>query len=294
MANRRIQTKKIKILRKYITIIVGSILLALSVNLIYEPMGMVTGGVSGLAIVVKKWTAPLIEGGFPVWLFNIICNVPLFLLSIFIKGKKFIVSAITGTIVYILALMVIPIYDMTFEDPLLAAILGGVLAGAGLGMLFSASASTGGTDLLATLINNHQKHISIPQILILIDGAIILIGATAFGIGNALYASISIFISAKVSDSILEGLKFAKMAFIISDEYDKIADAILNSLDRGVTGLNSTGMYSNTDRKMLFCVVSKKEIIKIIEITQKIDPKSFVIVSDAREVMGEGFIEYRQ
>jgi len=294
MNSRKIKSKNIVLLREYIIIFVGSILLALSVNLVYEPMEMVTGGVSGLAIVVKRLTEPLIEGGFPIWLFNIMCNVPLFLLSIFIKGKKFIVSALVGTIVYILALLVIPVYDIEFEDTLLASIFGGAMAGAGLGLLFSASASTGGTDLLATLVNNYKRHVSIPQILAIIDGVIILIGALVFGIGSALYATISIFITAKVSDGILEGLKFAKMAFIISEEYEKIANEILNSLDRGVTGLNATGMYSNKDRKMLFCVVTKKEIIKIIEITQKIDPKSFVIVSDVREVMGEGFIEYRQ
>jgi uncharacterized membrane-anchored protein YitT (DUF2179 family) len=113
-------------------------------------------------------------------------------------------------------------------------------------------------------------------------------------LGNALYATIAVFITAKVSDGILEGLKFAKMAYIISDDYLRIADAIMHQMDRGVTGINATGMYSSRDKKMLFCVVSKNEIVKIIEIAQKIDPKSFVIVSDVREVMGEGFIEYRQ
>ena len=92
----------------------------------------------------------------------------------------------------------------------------------------------------------------------------------------------------------MEGLKFAKMAYIISDQYKEIADAIMHQIGRGVTGVSATGMYSNKDKKMLFCVVSRKEIVKIIEISQKIDAKSFVIISDVREVMGEGFIEYRQ
>ncbi|MHB8132162.1 MAG: YitT family protein, partial [Mobilitalea sp.] len=179
-------------------------------------------------------------------------------------------------------------------DYLLASILGGAIGGVGMGMVFSVQASTGGTDLLATLIHHHNRHISIPQILIFIDGVIILLGAVVFGLGNALYATIAVFITAKISDSILEGLKFAKMAYIISDDYAQIAAAIMHHMDRGVTGVSATGMYSSKDRKMLFCVVSKKEIVRIIEIAQKIDPKSFVIVSDVREVMGEGFIEYRQ
>jgi uncharacterized membrane-anchored protein YitT (DUF2179 family) len=190
--------------------------------------------------------------------------------------------------------MVIPVFDLKFDDKLLASILGSVIGGAGLGLVFSVSASTGGTDLMATLFQNFKRHISIPQILIFIDGTIIFVGALVFGIGNALYAIIAVFITSKVSDGILEGLKFGKMAYIISDSYDKIADTIMHTLDRGVTGLNATGMYSNRDKKMLFCVVSKKEIEKIIEIAQRIDPRSFVIISDVREVMGEGFIEYRQ
>jgi uncharacterized membrane-anchored protein YitT (DUF2179 family) len=191
-------------------------------------------------------------------------------------------------------MMIIPIVDLQLNDYLLASILGGVIGGAGIGLVFSVQASTGGTDLVAYILQNKNKHMSVPQLMIFVDGIIILIGAFTFGLGHALYAIISVFISAKVSDSILEGLKFAKMAYIISDHYTGIAEAILKQMDRGVTGVSATGMYSNRDKKMLFCVVSKKEIVKIIEIAQKIDPKSFVIISDVREVMGEGFIEYRQ
>jgi uncharacterized membrane-anchored protein YitT (DUF2179 family) len=288
------KNKNILILKKYLTIVIGSVFMALAVNLIYEPMGLVTGGVSGLAIVIKRWTEPFIDGGIPIWLFTVFCNVPLFLLSIKLKGFRFLISALFGTIAFILTLMIIPIYDFQIDDYLLAAIAGGVISGIGIGMIFSVQASTGGTDLAAILLQNYNRHISVPMIMTFIDAVIILIGAIAFGIGNALYATIAVFITAKVSDGILEGLKFAKMAYIISDEYTKIAEAILRDMDRGVTGVSATGMYSNRDRKMLFCVVSKKEIVKIIEIAQKIDPKSFVIVSDVREVMGEGFIEYRQ
>ncbi len=283
-----------RIIIKYLNILAGAFLMAVSVNLVFEPVGMVTGGVSGLGIVVKALTENWVNGGLPIWIFNVICNVPLFLITIKLKGFRYIISVITGAVSFTIALLIIPIYDFHFDDLLLSAIFGGVIGGIGIGLVFSASASTGGTDMLATLIHPYMKHISIPQILNVIDGVIIVIGAFVFGIGNALYAIIAVFITAKVSDGILEGITFAKMAYIISNDYEKIANEILNSLDRGVTGLSSTGMYSNQDRKMLFCVVSKKEIVRIIEISQQIDPKSFVIISDVREVMGEGFIEYRQ
>jgi uncharacterized membrane-anchored protein YitT (DUF2179 family) len=275
------------IFRKYMIICAGAILMAFAVNFIFEPIGLVTGGVSGLAIVVKYLTKPLIKGGVPIWLFNIVCNVPLFVTAVVLKGKKYIVQVLAGTIAFSLALYIIPIYDLHLEDKLLAAIFGGVVNGVGIGLVFSVSSSTGGTDLLAMLIHDYKKHISAPRLLTVIDGLIILTGALVFGISNAFYAMIAVYITAKVSDGILEGLKYAKMAYIISGEYEKIADAILTNMDRGVTGLNATGMYSNHSRKMLFCVVSKKEIVKIKEIAQEIDPDSFIIISDVREVMGE-------
>lgn len=289
----KIKNKKL-FFKKYITILVGAILMAVSINVIYEPMGLVTGGLSGLAIVVKYLTENTISGGIPIWLFTMVCNIPLYLLSAKMKGVKFLFSTIYGTVAFIIALIIIPIYDLKIDDYLLGAILGGVIGGVGIGLVFSAQASTGGTDLLANVIHATKKHISIPQILNYVDGFVILIGAIVFGLGNALYATIAVFITSKISDSILEGLKFAKMAYIISDQYKEIADAIMHQIGRGVTGVSATGMYSSQDKKMLFCVVSKKEIVKIIEIAQKIDTKSFVIISDVREVMGEGFIEYRQ
>ena len=263
MSGRKIRSKNNELFRKYIIIVVGSFLMAIAINLIYEPLGLVTGGLSGLAIVVKEITSSIWDGGFPVWLFTTIVNIPLFIVAIKILGIRTMLNVFVGTVSLIIALLVIPIYDFQFDDMLLSSVMGGAITGVGLGMVFSVFASTGGTDLLATLIHKYKRHVSIPFILTFIDGAIIVIGALVFGLGNALYAIIAVFITTKVSDGILEGLKFAKMAYIISDEYDKIAKEIMNSLDRGVTGLSSTGMYSHKERKMLFCVVSKKEIIKI-------------------------------
>lgn len=294
MSRKKVRSKKTELLSKYVTIVVGSFLMALAINLIYEPLGLVTGGISGLAIIVKEFTEFIWEGGLPIWLFTIIVNIPLFIVAIKVLGLKTMFNVFIGTVSLVIALALIPIYNFRFDDLLLASVVGGAITGVGMGMVFSVYASTGGTDLLATLIHRYKRHISVPFILTFIDGAIIILGALAFGIGNALYAIIAVFVTAKVSDGILEGLKFAKMAYIISDEYDRIAQEIMTTLDRGVTGLSSTGMYSSRERKMLFCVVSKNEIVKITEIAKKIDPNSFVIVNDVREVMGEGFIEYRQ
>ena len=124
-----------------------------------------------------------------------------------------------------------------------------------------------------------------------LDGAVVLAGASIFGIHHALYAIIAIYCVCKLSDSILDGIKFAKQAVIISDRSQEIAELILNRLERGVTSVDAIGMYSKSGKKMLFCVVSKKEIVLVRDIVKQVDQKAFVIVSDVKEVFGEGFIE---
>ena len=146
--------------------------------------------------------------------------------------------------------------------------------------------------MLAALIQRKLRHYSIAQIMQVLDGMVVLLGAMVFGIRYALYALIAIYATAKVSDGILEGLKFSKQAYIISDRYQEIARAIMTRMHRGVTALDGVGMYSGQGKKVLFCVVSKKEIVTIREIVAEFDRKAFLIVTDVREVFGEGFIEY--
>lgn len=280
--------------KHYLLIIVGTLLMAVSVNFVYEPIKMVTGGVSGLAIIIKDISSILIEGGIPIWVSNILLNIPLFLGALLVKGRTFLHNTLFATVSFSVALAFVPTLNIIYDDYLLASVFGGVIGGAGLGLVLVTQSSTGGTDLLSMLIHKYKPYYTVPQILTVIDGLIVIAGAISFGLNKALYAIIAVYITAKVSDGILEGLKFAKMAYVISDKYEDIAKLILTDLDRGVTGISATGMYSNKEKKMLFCVVSKKQIIQLTEIVAKIDPRAFVIVSDAREVMGEGFREYRQ
>ena len=127
----------------------------------------------------------------------------------------------------------------------------------------------------------------------ILDGAIVLVGFYVFGLQPTLYAIVAIFIVSKVTDTMLEGMKFSKAAYIITDKYEEIAQTIMTELDRGVTGLRAKGMYSGEDKCMLYCVVSKKQIVSLKELVTKIDRNAFVIVGDVREVLGEGFIEYK-
>ena len=192
-----------------------------------------------------------------------------------------------------LALYIIPVIDIAKGDYLLSAVFGAVLGGTGIGLVFSVASSTGGTDVLGAILHKYFRHYSIAQIIMVVDGVIVLLGALIYGIEAALYATIAVFLTSKVMDGILEGFKFAKLAFIISDKYMEIANTVMEDMERGVTGLSARGMYSNAEKQMLVCAVSQKEIITLMEIVGKKDPKAFMIVTDAREVLGEGFLEHR-
>lgn len=278
-------------------IFLGTLLMAVGVNMFFEPTHMVTGGVTGLAIIVKSLTAgrfSICPDGVPLWFANLFFNVFLFFGSYKILGRKFFKDTVIGTILCSVSLYIVPIIDLAKGDFLLAAVFGGAFMGVGLGLVFSAGASTGGTDLLAAITHKHFKHYSVAQQILVFDGMIVCAGALMYGIYVTLYAIVAVYITSKLMDAILEGLKFAKMAFIISEGYKEIADEVLNGMDRGITAIPAKGMYSNDEKNMLICVVGKKEIAALMDIVDKKDPQAFMIVTDAREVLGEGFREYKQ
>lgn len=275
----------------YLFIFMGTGIMALAIQCIFEPIGLVTGGFSGIAIIIRKMTAGIVEGGVPLWLTNLALNVPVFIAALIIKGRKFLGRTVIGTVLLSFWLYVIPQVDLTQGDYMLSAVFGGVITGIGIGFVLLAKATTGGTDMVSALIQKYVRHYSVVQILQVIDGMVVLAGLYVFGLKPALYAIVAIFITSKVFDALMEGMKYSKAAFIITDYYKEIADAIMTQLDRGLTGLDATGMYSGDKKTVLYCVVSKKEIVELKDIVAKIDPKAFVIVTDAREVFGEGFLE---
>lgn len=278
----------------YVLIMAGTSLMALAIKGIFDPVSLVTGGFSGIAIIVKNITEDIIGDGVPLWLTNLLLNIPLFVVAVKVKGWRYIAKTIFATIWLSVALWYMPERNLMPDDIFLASVFGGVISGLGIGMVLMANATTGGTDTMAAIIQHFIRHYSIAQIMQVLDGVIVLAGAWVFGINHALYAIICIYLVAKVSDGILEGLKFSKLAYIISEHYEEIAKQIMKELDRGATGLDAVGMYSGEQKKVLFCVVSKKEIVKVKDIVRRIDSNAFMIVSDVREVFGEGFIENNQ
>lgn len=288
-----IRSNKRSIVEAYIKIILGTGIMGLAIKCIFDPISLVTGGFTGVAILIKKLTGTVIDGGIPLWLTNLALNIPVFLVAWGVKGKKFIGRTAVATVLLSAWLYVIPQINLVNGDYILAAIFGGVLTGIGLGMIFWANATTGGTDMVSALIQIKLKHYSIAQILQVMDGIIVVIGLYVFGLQPTLYAIVTIFIVSKVTDTMLEGMKFSKAAYIITEQYEEVAQTIMKELDRGVTGLEARGMYSGDKKCMLYCVVSKKEIVSLKELVTRIDRNAFVIVGDVREVLGEGFIEYK-
>lgn len=284
--------KKKQLAIDYGSIICGTALMAFACQCIYDPIGLVIGGFTGLSIIIKSISAMFIPGGIPLWVTNLALNAPVFLIGYIRLGKKFVGRTLFGTVMLSVWLYLIPSVDLTQGDYTLAAIFGGVLEGAGMGLVLKSRATTGGTDMVATLIQSWVKHFGVVRIMQLLDGSIVLAGMYVFGIHPALYAIVAVFCMAKVSDAIMEGFKYSKAAYIVTDHYEKIAQAILNDLDRGVTGLHARGMYTNAEKCVLYCVVSPKEIVALKAVVAELDPKAFVIVSDVREVLGEGFLEF--
>ncbi len=269
----------------------GTFIMGSAVNLIFDPMGMCVGGVSGLSIVVKSVSKGIVKGGIPVWMTTVVVNVPLVILAWKTKGADFIKRTLFATITFTLALYVIPCYNIIGQDKLLAAIAGGLLTGSGLGLVFRHGGSTGGTDLLGAILNHLFPKYSVANMLMFVDCTIIVLGAFIFGINSALYAVIAVYVTTKVMDSILEGVKFAKLAYIFSDEPEKMSELVMKKIGHGTTFIKAQGGYSKQNKRMLMCVVSNKQIVKLKECVAEIDPNSFIIIADAREVLGQGFIE---
>lgn len=273
-----------------IQLTLGAFLIAFSLQVFYKPNNLIAGGVSGISIIIYDFSVRNLDFVIPMWITNLAFNIPLLIAAAKIKGKDMILK--TGYVVCCVSLFLY-ILSTPFQamDILISAIFGSVILGVGLGIIFSNSATSGGTDLLASVINKFIPYVPISKILFTIDSCIILFGMYTFGIEKGLYGIIAVYVTAKSIDLVLEGSNFAKSAFIITDKPDEMGDAIMNKVKRGVTSLYGQGQYSKEDKKIIYCVVSKKQIVTLKEVCNEIDPNAFVIIGDVREVHGEGFIK---
>jgi len=285
-------------LTSLLQILLGAMILALAMNIFLIPFKIAPGGVSGIATVIFHMS----DERIPVGITMLAMNIPLFLAGMKIKGRSFIVKSIIGAVFLSVIIdltepwisrfheLVMAAPDYNSEDILLFALVGGFASGIGLGFVFKEDATTGGTDMAAALLNKVFPWVPVGTLLMILDGLVILLATVVFkSFRLGLYAVAALFVSSRTLDGFLEGINFAKSLIIISRESEKIAKALMENIDRGVTGLYGKGMYTENQYMILLCVVKKEEIHKVKNEVKRIDPNAFVFLTDVREVLGEGF-----
>ena len=280
-----------KLMTDLLFMVIGATLTAIATKYVYDPSGLVTGGVSGLSIITRSVFARYLGREFPLWLSSIVFNIPIFLFAMKVLGGRSILRTAFVWLLLTTELFFLPEISFIPDNLLLVAIYGGILMGAGSGLLLQSRATSGGSDLLGESLHRKIRSVSVGRLIQIVDGIIVAMGLLTFGVEHTLYAMISVFIMGKVIDLVLNQGKSAKMATIISDENELIASEIMSTLDRGVTGLNGRGMYTGKDKRVLICICSNKDLVSIKDIVKKYDPRAFLVVGSVTEALGEGFVE---
>ena len=275
-------------LKKYffeiLQIIIGTFFMAVAVSLFLLPNQLSSGGFTGIATILYYFLK--LPMGFTI----LALNIPIFILAFIKKGKSFVLKGIIGTVFLSVFIDALDQYQALTTDSFLACIYGGIIMGVGTSIILRANASTGGSDMLAYVIREYKPNYRTGNLIVIIDTVIIILNAIFFRkIEIGLYSAITIYLMGKVIDILFEGINFTKLIYIISDKYLTISDEIIKEIERGTTGIYAKGMYTNEEKMMLLCVASRNEAMRIKQNKKKIDPRSFVIISNAREAYGLGF-----
>lgn len=263
-------------------IFAGLALCTLGYNLFLIPNDVAAGGFTGAAQLINSVT------GWPVGLMMLCMNVPLFAFSLKKMGKEFAVKSLVACVLLSVLIDTLQLRPAA-QDVWLATLYGGLLSGAGFGLILCGNATTGGTDMLASLIHKAVPSLPVGTAITLCDGVVILASAFVFDAVSALYALIAVVICNGVVDFVLEGPNTAHAFFIISDKSEEIAVRIMEELERGVTAWDGIGMYSKQDKRVLLCAVSRRETVTLRRIVQSVDPQAFLISANAHGTYGEGF-----
>lgn len=263
-------------------IFLGCVVAAASYPWFLTPNHIAPGGITGIATVLNylfQW---------PVGTVSLILNIPLFLIGYRAMGRGFVIRSLVATVLLSLFIDLLPLKPMT-DDPLLGSIFGGVLLGIGLGFVLKGGATTGGTDMAARVVHNHIPYLSVGLILFAIDCLVVILAGFQIEVKYALYAFICLYVSSKMIDVVMEGLTTEKACYVSSLKWDNIRQSLMEELGRGVTLISAKGGYRGEERPMVLCVVSAQELGRLKTIVRREDPTAFVYISDAHEVLGEGF-----
>lgn len=270
------------------TTAIGSALFALGFAMFLIPNDINTGGISGLAMILRE-----LLGFGSIGTLTLVMNIPLFLIGGLKIGKRFFAGSLIGMVVSSVLMDLFALIPFATPEPLIGGLYGGVLCGAGLGMVFMAGASTGGSDILVRLLKKKYRNLPIGSISIMFDAMVVLLTGLVFrDISKALYSGVVVFVCGQVIDAVVYRFDYSRVALIISKEHEKIAKAISDQLDRGATYLHGSGSYTHQNIEVVLAVVRKGQLAELKELVMDIDENAFVIVQEAHQVLGDGFAHY--
>jgi uncharacterized membrane-anchored protein YitT (DUF2179 family) len=275
----------------YILITLGAFLQAFAIRMFLVPGHLVNGGISGLAQLINFYT------GFPIGVMILIGNIPLLLLGWrHLGGRRFAIRTAYAVIAISFftdfLVLFLPKYGLS-SDLVLNTLYGGVVSGIGYGLVYRGHGTSGGTDILVRIITN-WRNIPISQSYLITDSLIMLLGGLTYSWRNALYAIIMLFISGIAAEVTTEGPNVVRTALIITTHPEQVSHSILTDLERGVTSMDATGMYTGTKRSMLYCVITRSEVSVLKSLVLEADPDAFIVIGQAHEVLGEGFRSLHQ
>ena len=264
--------------------IIGATIMACATSFFLLPNQLSTGGFSGIATIFYYFL------NIPMGTTILAFNIPLFLYAAYKLGKIFLIKSIIGTTTFSIAIDIFDKLPVLTQDRFLACIYGGIIVGLGTAIILKSNSSTGGSDLISNLVRKYNPDIRMSNVIILIDTGIVALNVLFFKeIEIGLYSAIAIYLMGKIIDIIFEGIYFTKLLIIISDRNQEIAEEIGDKVEKGTTGLYGKGMYTNEQKLVLICAASRGDVARVKQVVRKIDPKSFIIIANAREVMGQGF-----
>ena len=273
-----------KMIKEIIETLIGALIMAIGTSLFLLPNQLSSGGIAGVATIFYY----LLK--IPMGTTMLAFNIPLFVFAVYKIGKNFFIKSMIGTIGFSVFVDFFDKFEALTNDRFLACIYGGIIMGLGTAVLLKANSSTGGSDLISYLAKSYKPELRTSNIIVIIDAVIVALNVIFFKeVEIGLYSAIAIYIMGKIIDIFFEGIYFTKLIFIISDKNEKIAYEIGENIKRGTTGLLGKGMYTKKDKLVLMCAASRGDIARVKNIARKIDPKSFIIITNSREVVGQGF-----
>ncbi len=272
----------------YLLLFIGATIQAIALRLFLIPANLASGGVSGISQLINHFT------GWPIGLLVLIGNLPLFLVGWrFLGGRRFALRTAFSVLVYSLVVDQIPRLHMLpangiTDDILLNSLYGAVVSGIGYGLVYRARGTSGGSDILARILN-HYRALPMTQSYLMVDSLVIFSAGFVFGWKQALYAIITLYVSGIVSENVLEGPGTVRTAMIVTTQAKAISERVLEEMERGLTILQGTGAYTGIERPVIYCVITRSEVAQLKAIVHEIDPQAFIVIGQAHEALGEGF-----